>query len=294
MAQRASLAFLLLGMLFVGAIWAYPVTYLYPSLPRITRTSRGVAGDPLNVLLIGSHAQITASFSRAGWLVPDPITPATTARTIAAGLANRPYPTAPVSNLYVFGRVQDLAFEWPTSSVRQRGHVRLWVTSLHIDGQPVWLGQASYDQGIELSGTTGLPTHHIAPAVDLERDTVEADLQRTGQVVAVAEEPFTAPIFVAHNGGGDSYTSDSNILLVSVASAAIALPSVAGDAALVTYLRYRLWHAYAIVLTTLPLVVLTLGALSLLVAFALWPLLMSVRRRVGEFFDAKGALGARR
>jgi hypothetical protein len=278
----------------VGAIWAYPVTYLYPSLPRITRTSRAAAGDPLNLLLIGSRTQIVTSFGRAGWLVPDPITPATTARTVAASLANQSYPTAPVSNLYVFGRIQDLAFEWPTSSVRQRGHVRLWVTSLGIAGQPLWLGQASYDQGIELSGTTRLPTHYIAPAVDLERDIVEADLQRTGQVAAVAEEPFTAPILVAHNGGGDYYTSDGNIVLLSLAPVATAVPTVTGAAMFVTQLRYGLWHAYAVVFTTPPLSVLALGALSLLVVLALWPLLTSVWWRVGEFLLARGAPGARR
>jgi hypothetical protein len=192
-----------------------------------------------------------------------------------------------VSNLYVFGRVQDLAFEWPTSSVRQRGHIRLWITSLGIDGQPVWLGQASYDQGIELSGTTGLPTHHIAPAVDLERDTVEADLQRTGQVAAAAEEPFTAPIFLAHNGDGDYYTSDGNIVLLSLAPEAAVMPTVTGVAALVTQLRCGLWHAYAVVLTTGWLAVLAVGALSLLVAFALWPLLTSVWWRVSRFFHSR-------
>lgn len=74
-ASLASLAILLLSILFMGALRVYPVSYLYPSLPRVTRTSDGSAGDPLNVILVGSAFQITASFTRAGWLIPDPITP---------------------------------------------------------------------------------------------------------------------------------------------------------------------------------------------------------------------------
>lgn len=271
--HRASLAIVLALTLLVAAARLYPIADVYPSLPRLTHTAAGAAGDPLNVLLIGSQDQITASFVRAGWLVPDPITPATSARIAAASLANQPYPTAPVSNLYVFGRAQDLAFEWPTGDVQNRGHIRLWRTTLQLDGQPVWLGAASYDQGIELSGTTALPTHHISPAVDLERDTVGADLERTGLVATSAKDPFTAPILIAHNGSGDYYTSDGSIVLLSLAPAATALPNATGDAALVMQLRYRLWHAYAVVLTTLPLFVLALGTLVLLVALALWPLL---------------------
>lgn len=256
-----------------------PVPVLYPSLPRITHTSRGAAGDPLNLLLIGSQAQLQANFARAGWLVPDPITPATSARIVAASLAHQPYPHAPVSPLYMFGRVQDLVFERPTSDVQNRGHVRLWLTPLQRDGQPVWVGQASYDHGIELSGTSGFPTHHISPAVDLERDAVGADLARTGLMEAEAYDPFTAPILVAYNGGGDYYTSDGEVLLLSYSSTAAPLPKPAGIASVVAAVTRGLWHAYAVVLTTLPLAIGVIVAVVLLVGFALWPAL-SWRRRL--------------
>lgn len=115
--------------------------------------------------------------------------------------------------------------------------------------------------------------------MDLERDTVGADLQQTGQVAAAAEDPFTTPIVAARNGGGDYYTSDGNILLLSLAPTATAiLPTATGVAALVTGVRHGLWHAYAVMLTTLPLFVLSLVAAILLVALALWPLLMRMTR----------------
>lgn len=120
-----------------------------------------------------------------------------------------------MSNLYVFGIVQDLAFEKPTNDVQNRGHIRIWETSERINAQPVWVGAASYDHRIELSGTTHLPTHHIAPTIDLERNAVSADLEHTGLVTAETEAAFTSPILFARNGGGDVYASDGDVLVIN-------------------------------------------------------------------------------
>lgn len=278
--RRASFVILLAFILLVGAIRVYPLSYLYPSLPRITHTSRGAAGDPLNVLLIGSKERLSASFTQAGWLTPDPITPETSARIAADSLAHRPYPTAPVSNLYVFGRSQDLAFERPTDDVQNRGHIRLWLAPLQVDGQPVWLGAASYDHGIELSGASGLPTHHISPAVDLERDALGMDLARTGLVAATSYAPYSSPIFVAYNGGGDYYTSDGEALVISLSPVTLTLPDATGGAAVMSGLIRGLFHAYAVVITTLPLTVAALAGLALLLGLAFWPIAPGLRRRV--------------
>src|SRR5260370_14297193 len=226
--HRASLVILLVFVLLLVGMRIYPSPWLFPTLPKITHTARGAAGDPLNIILVGSASQITESFARAGWLIPDPITPHTSARIATASLAHQPYPTAPVSALYVFGRVQDQAFEWPTNDVQNRGHIRLWQTTQRLGGQPVWQGQASYDHGIELSGTSALPTHHISPAVDVERDAVGTDLARTGLVVAETREAFTPPVFVAYNGGGDYYASDGEVLVPAYSPAPPPIPASAG------------------------------------------------------------------
>ena len=201
----------------------YPYTYNFPAYPRITHTKSGAEGDPLNLVFVGSKDQITHSFQQAGWLIPDPITPQTSEKIAVDSLAHRSYPTAPVSNLYVFGRVQDLAFERPTNDVANRGHIRLWKTGTLIDGQLVWIGQASYDSGIELSGTNHLPTHHIAPTVDLERNAIGTDLEKTGLVKEEADAAFTPPILYARNGGGDYYASDGDVLVINYTQAPIPL-----------------------------------------------------------------------
>ena len=213
-------------LLFIACIVLilfYPYTYNFPAFPRRTQTKSGADGDPINMVFVGSQEQILHSFQQAGWLIPDPITPQTAEKIAAASLAHRSYPTAPVSNLYVFGRVQDLAFEKSTNDVQNRGHIRLWKTGTLIEGQLVWVGQASYDRGIELSGTTHLPTHHIAPTVDLERNAVGVDLEKTGLVTEESEGAFTHPIVYAQNGGGDYYESDGDVLVINYTHAPIQL-----------------------------------------------------------------------
>src|SRR5258707_12871244 len=144
---------LLLVTALIAVVRFYPYTYNFSAYPKITHTRSGAAGDPINLVFVGTKDQIMHSFQQAGWLLPDPITTATSAKIAADSLAHRSYPTAPVSILSVFGRVQDLAFEKPTNDVQNRGHIRIWKTGALINGQHVWVGAASYDSGIELSGT---------------------------------------------------------------------------------------------------------------------------------------------
>ena len=214
---------LVLVTALIALLRFYPYTYNFPAYAKITHTQSGAEGDPINLLFAGSKDQIIHSFQQAGWLIPDPITSQTSAKIAVDSLAHRSYPTAPVSNLYVFGRVQDLSFEKPTNDVANRGHIRIWKTGALINGPPVWVGAASYDSGIELSSTNHFPTHHIAPTVDLERNAVGADLEKTGPVKEEADATFTPPILFARNGGGDYYESDGDMLVINYTQAPIPL-----------------------------------------------------------------------
>jgi len=147
-------------LLFVACIVLilfYPYTDNFTAFPRITQTQSGADGDPINMVFVGSQEQILHSFQKAGWLIADPITPQTAEKIAANSLAHSSYPTAPVSNLSVFGRVQDLAFEQPTNDVQKRGHIRLWKTGTLIGGQLVWVGQAPMIEGLSSVGPPIFP-----------------------------------------------------------------------------------------------------------------------------------------
>lgn len=207
--------FIVLVVLFIQ-FYPFPKNPLFSKMndPQMTKTHSGKPGDPINVMILGNQTALIRSFKKAGWTIPDPINEKTSAKISVDALANLPYPTAPVSNLFLFQRKQDLAFEKPTNDVQNRGHIRLWDTHTTINHEKVWLGSASYDHGIELSKRTHLPTHHILPSVDQERYQVVRDL--SPYMRSTFKAPLGQPTLFGFNGGGDWYYSDGDVAVLSV------------------------------------------------------------------------------
>ena len=123
-----------------------------------------------------------------------------------------PYDDAPVSNLELFGRRQDLAFEQPIgNNLRQRDHVRFWRWDHLQDGREVWFGAATFDERVGLSHTTGQVTHHICPDVDAERDRILSGLQKGGQTQEVYWVPGFHTVLQGKNGAGDPWYTDGRL-----------------------------------------------------------------------------------
>ena len=80
-------------------------------VPSYTLTGDGLPGDPVNVVLVGTLAQLRAAFASAGWAEADPLNLKSSWRMVRAFVFNAPYPTAPFSTLYLFGRGQDVGFQ---------------------------------------------------------------------------------------------------------------------------------------------------------------------------------------
>jgi hypothetical protein len=184
----------------------------------LTRTKDGIAGDPINIGLIGTRNEVMTAFSAAGWSPADKIT---LESSIGIGLSvvlDRPDLDAPVSTLLYDGRPQAFAFEQRVGrSADQRNHVRLWdVGPSTPSGPPLWLGSASFDRGVGVSHDTGQITHHIGPDVDAERNRIVADLTAAGWVTDVTEEEGLGPTTDGRNGGGDRYFTDGMIRIVTL------------------------------------------------------------------------------
>jgi hypothetical protein len=182
------------------------------SVARITTTADGHPGDPVNVALIGSEAEVVRAMAAAGWTPADAITLGTSLRIVADSVLSRPDDDAPVSDLYLFGRKQDLAFERPIGdNPRKRHHVRFWRWDRQQDGRPVWFGSATLDERVGLSYTTGQVTHHIGPDVDAERALVASTLSAAGYVL---EEEWVNGFHTqleGRNGGGDRWQTDGRL-----------------------------------------------------------------------------------
>lgn len=185
----------------------------------------GQASDPLNVKVLSTDGQLAVAFLSAGWYRADEIDFVTSLRITVDAIFKRKYATAPVSNLYLFGRRQDYAFERPGSSVRERDHVRFWDTGQRgRDGRPIWIGGATRDCAVELSRTTFLPTHKIAPDVDDERAEVVRDLVGTGWVVEEEWEPGFGKLTQTRNAGGDPYETDGMVAVLELANVPVLTP----------------------------------------------------------------------
>ncbi len=178
----------------------------------------GAPGDPLNVQAIGTDGQLGLAFASAGWYRADEITLLTSLRISVDSVLGRRYSSAPVSNLYLYGRKEDYAFERPGKNVRQRDHVRFWDAGQRAaDGRPIWTGGATQDIKIELSRATHLPTHGISPDVDQERDLVADELTAAGWVSEAGWAPGFGQPTQRINGDGFPYHTDGRIAALTLA-----------------------------------------------------------------------------
>lgn len=183
--------------------------------PTITHTASGIPGDPLNISVVGSEADVIRALTGAGWYPANPLTFRSSVRIAVDTVFRRPDDKAPVSSLYLFGRKEDLAFEKPVGgSPKERHHVRFWRTEKIDDERVVWIGSAAYDIGVEFSRTTGEITHHISPDVDAERDLLVADLTKAGWVQELRWVDGFHHELQGRNGGGDLWRTDGRLAVV--------------------------------------------------------------------------------
>ena len=165
-------------------------------VPRFTITGDGLPGDPVNLVLIGTLQQLRAAFAIAGWSEADRLGLASSWRMVRAFVLNSPYPTAPFSTLYLFGRGQDIGFQKAIdNSPRKRHHIRFWALSLaraeatvgtpsfwlNTDRPPhnarvFWVGAGTKDTGFSLTQLTFQVTHATDSDTNAERDYIIAEL----------------------------------------------------------------------------------------------------------------------
>lgn len=184
-------------------------------IPNITTTGDGHPGDPINVALVGSEREVKRAMLAAKYYPADPLTFKSCLEIADATVLRRPYADAPVSDLFFYGRKQDLAFEFPVGDdPRKRHHVRYWRSPQSSeDGREFWIGETSFDSRVGLSHTTGQITHHISPDVDAERDFLFEQLDKSGDVESRETIPGFHTVLSGYNGGGDPWHTDGRLFI---------------------------------------------------------------------------------
>jgi hypothetical protein len=174
-------------------------------VPSYTITGDGLPGDPVNVALVGTLQQLRAAFAKLGWSEADRLGLSSSWGMVRAFVLNRPYPTAPFSTLYLFGRGQDIGFQKAIdNSPRKRHHIRFWGLSLtraqstwgeagfwQNTGRPaedervIWVGAGTRDTGLSFTRLTFQVTHATDADTNAERDFIIAELTKHGCIEAV-------------------------------------------------------------------------------------------------------------
>ena len=185
------------------------------------RTSDGLLGDPINLALNGSTAQLHTAMTAAGWRLADPVTASSSGKIIASTLTRKSYPTAPVSPLMLFDRIQDLAYEKESEeNPSERHHVRFWRCEEDWrlpGGRDVdWVAASTYDKSVGVSLFTLQVTHHIASDTDRERDFLVSSVTEADRGIGVDVIEHFSSGYHSRNGGGDQIQTDGSLPILQL------------------------------------------------------------------------------
>lgn len=228
------------GILVAIAFWALLAYLVLPRIHRIlttiyvpgyfigrTRTSDGLLGDPVNLAFMGEEAALHEAMERAGWTLADPVTLRSSVRIVTSTLTRRSYHRAPVSPLFLFGRMQDFAYQQEVDgNPAQRHHVRFWRCP---DDWPLpggrrveWLAAGTFDSSVGLSLFTLQVTHRIGADTDVERDHIVSSLLAADPTIRVEIIEDFSTSYHARNGGGDSIRTDGDLPILDLRPLAVA------------------------------------------------------------------------
>jgi hypothetical protein len=179
---------------------------------------------------VGTLQQLRSAFKILGWSEADQLGLASSWGMVRAFVFNSPYPTAPFSTLYLFGRGQDIGFQKAIdNSPRKRHHVRFWALSvtraqatwgasgfwLNTDRPPdservLWVGAGTRDTGLSLTRLTFQITHATDSDTNAERDHIIVELTKRRMIEAVEVYQSGQGIMTAHV---NHYVTDGEIAL---------------------------------------------------------------------------------
>ena len=240
------------GWFTIVSVFLFWVLLAYVGLPRLQEvlskvyvpdyfigrslTDVGVLGDPVNLALDGSEAAIHAAMTRAGWVRADELTIRSSWGIVLSSVLRRPYPEAPVSSLFLFGRRQAFAYQQEVDgNASQRHHVRFWRVpegwKLPGGFEVEWLAAATYDRAVGISLFTLQVTHRVDADIDIERDYVIDTVRYAEPRAALRVIRDYASAFTTRNGGGDVVRTDGSLWILDLTDVQAPEPEVAAPPA---------------------------------------------------------------
>jgi hypothetical protein len=195
------------------------VQKLLADAPQRAQNKEKKPGDPLNLVIVGSSEQILNAFKQAGWSEAKKLGTKSATGTLRAMATDEGYGQAPVSQLYLYGRAEDLAFEKMLNTFLKRHHLRLWRAAVTTaEGREIWLGASTHDIGLDVH--PGVVSHAIDPELDAERAKVGADLMAGGLVAAEQLVTRANPLSEGKTATGGDWRTDGRLLVIELKGSA--------------------------------------------------------------------------
>ncbi|MBP9761731.1 LssY C-terminal domain-containing protein [Candidatus Saccharibacteria bacterium] len=231
----AILAYVLLP--FVSRFWR--LVFRPNHIPRYAITGDGWPADPINIAIVArSKRHFIRAMKASGWHVADKSTLRNDLRELWALVFDRPYPNAPFSNLYLFGRSFDIGFQQSTmrsGSPRSRHHVRFW----QLIDQPesdtlghfsywqnrfrhllrrkhrIWIGAAVEDKDIRGFRWRNLQITHSNHADHAaERDYILGSIEEAGFLRSIDSVKDGEPFEMRGQNIGTTFIVDGDITVI--------------------------------------------------------------------------------
>jgi hypothetical protein len=195
------------------------VASLLANSPQRSVSKDQKPGDPINLVFVGTAQEIRQAFLQAGWTEPKKKNERSILKTAEAVINDDGYGAAPISDLYLFGRKEDLAFEKTLNTFNKRHHLRLWQSPTSApDGRPIWLAAATHDVGIDYQHGS----HATDANLDDERAQVESDLWLGGAVQATELLTPPNPLSSGMTATGGAWHTDGRLQVVDLRRGATA------------------------------------------------------------------------
>ncbi len=193
-----------------------PLDQILQRLPHRVTSHKGIPGDMVNFLVIGSKEKMEAAMTAAGWVQADRDNEQAILHAILSTIEKKGYTEMPMSLLYLFSRPQDYGFAHalPLAVAAERHHFRLWEAPWKTaEGETVWVGAGTHDIGVERA-IDGKLTHKIDPEVDKEREYIVQTLKDAEKVKEVRYLTPADPVLSATTATGAPYRSDGRVLVI--------------------------------------------------------------------------------
>lgn len=236
------IVYVLVAYILIPAVVRFWRLVIKPNhIPRYVTTSDGWPSDPVNIAIVAkSQRHLRRAMARAGWYESDHATLRNSIREAYAIVFDKPYPTAPFSSLYLFGRKFDIGFQiayGKNKSPRKRHHVRFWrlhdkptkaddhhfaywferIRHLFGRRRTIWIGAAVDDVNpVGIRWRNLQLTHGNEADHTLERDLIVKSLKNAGAVKTITTIKDGEPFTMRSQNIGTSFVVDGYITVVTL------------------------------------------------------------------------------